>query len=117
MRNTAQEVNEILTRLKEKNPEPRPCELCNKTDLPTFVLSSGLGPMSNNICVCCSAMGAEMSGLEDLFSDYMTYNCKEDNYVVKDTEYAIQLKDGKSFDTRSEFVKYFETKKDYIDEY
>ena len=112
MRNTAQEVNEILTRLKEKNPEPRPCELCNKTDLPTFVLSSGLGPMSNNICVCCSAMGAELSGMEDLFGNYMIYSSVNDNYVIKDTECIIQLKDGNSFDTRSEFVKYFETKKE-----
>ena len=72
-----QEVYESLNRLKEKNPEPRPCEICNKRDLQTFVLSSGLGPMSNNIC---------------------------DN---------IQLKDGNSFETRSEFVKYFETKKEH----
>ena len=110
--NNEQEFFENLNRLKEKNTNPRPCEICNKSDLPTFVTSSGLGPMSYNICVCCSAMGAEMSGFEDLFGDYMTYNCKEDNYVVKDTECAIQLRDGKSFDTRSEFVKYFETKKE-----
>lgn len=109
--NNGQEVYEILNRLKEKNPEPRACEICNKSDLPTFVSGSGLGPRSHNICVVCSAMGAEMSGMEDLFGDYMTYNPKNDNYVIKDTEYNIQLKDGVSFETRSEFVKYFETKK------
>ena len=67
MNDENQAVFDILNRLKEKNPEPRACEICNKSDLPTSVLSSGLGPMSNNICVCCSAMGAEMSGMSDLF--------------------------------------------------
>lgn len=76
-----------------------------------YASTVGLGPASHNICVVCSSMGAEMAGMEDLFGDYMTYSPKNDNYVIKDTEYNIQLKDGNSFQTRSEFVKYFETKK------
>ena len=109
--NNEQEFFENLNRLKEKNTNPRPCEICNKSDLPTFVTSSGLGPMSNNICVCCSAMGAEMSGFEDLFGDYMTYSSSTDDYNIKEIKYDIQLKGGISFGTRSEFVKHFENKK------
>lgn len=102
-----QAILEILERLKEKNQEPRACEICNKSDLPTTVLSSGLGPMSNNICVCCSAMGAEMPGMSDLFGDYMTYSFSTDDYNVKNVNYQIQIRDGKSFKTRSEFVNYY----------
>lgn len=111
MNDENQAVFEILNRLKEKNPEPRACEICNKSDLPTSVLSSGLGPMSNNICVCCSAMGAEMPGMSDLFGDYMTYSSSTDDYNIKEIKYDIQLNGGISFGTRSEFVKHFENKK------
>ena len=100
-------MKRILEKMEEDKEKVRPCELCNKSDLPTFVVSSSLGPMSNNICICCSAMGAEMPGMTDLFGDYMTYSFSTDDYNVKNVNYQIQIRDGKSFKTRSEFVNYY----------
>lgn len=93
--------------MNEDKEKVRPCEICNKSDLQTFVVSSGLGPMSNNVCVCCSAMGAELPGMEDLFGSYTLYNPINDNYIYGDKILEIKLKNGSIFKTRSEFVKYF----------
>lgn len=84
----------------------RPCEVCDKTDLPTAVVSSTLGAMSNNLCYCCSAMGAELSGMQDLFGDYVIYNKLTDQYTLKGEHIHINLKNGLSLKTRDELVKY-----------
>ena len=90
-----------------KNLKSRPCEICSKTDLPTAVVSSTLGAMSNNICYCCSAMGAELAGMQDLFGDYVLYNKSTDQYTFNDKPLELKLKDGSIFKTRAEFVKHF----------
>ena len=90
-----------------KNLKSRPCEICDKTDLPTAVVSSTLGAMSNNLCYCCSAMGAELSGMQDLFGEYVIYNKSTDQYTFNDKPIELKLKDGTAFKTRAEYVKHF----------
>ena len=105
-------MTRILEKMEEDKDKIRPCEICSKDDLPTFVISSGLGPMSNNVCVCCSAMGAEIDGMQDLFGDYLTFDKLSDSYKVKDKVYCIQVRDGSSFETRSEFVNHYKKLKE-----
>lgn len=102
----------VLEKIEEDKEKIRPCEICSKDDLPTYVVSSSLVAMSNNICLCCSAMGAELDGMQDLFGDYLTFDKLSDSYKVKGQVYNIQVRDGSSFETRSEFVNHYKKLKD-----
>lgn len=99
-------MKRILEKMEEDKEKVRPCEICGKTDLPTAVVSSTLGAMSNNLCYCCSAMGAELPGMTQIFGDYTLYNKSTDQYTFSDKPIEIKLKDGTVFKTRDEFVKH-----------
>ena len=82
------------------------CEICSKTDVETFVVSSTIGPMSCNYCSVCAAMGAEPKGLEEFAGDYVTYNSLTDSYMFGGKVREIVLKTGEKFKTRKEYLDF-----------
>ena len=82
----------------------RPCEVCNKNDVPCTVASSTLGAFSFNYCQICNAIGAEPAGMQDIAGLYITYNSNDDSYYdTSDNLLPIQTKKGK-WTTRNAFV-------------
>ena len=93
-------IAQMLSELKDKQGT---CNVCNKSDLPTQVLCSGLGGMSFNYCELCGALGAEpiVGGGCTSYS-----SCDDSYYDSSDNHLPIKLKNGEVFNTRGEYVKY-----------
>lgn len=86
-------------------PSGRPCEICGKDDLDCYVVSSSIGGFSQNICGCCSAMGAESAGFSKEYGSN-SYNSIDDRYYdSSDNHIPIKMKSGVEYDTRSEAVE------------
>lgn len=82
------------------------CDCCGKDDLNTTVSSSTLGAVSYNYCETCLAMGAEPTGMEDLFGNYMIFDSDLDSYVFDNRIIPITLESGLSFMTRTEYIEF-----------
>jgi len=87
-------------------PTNRPCEICGHSDLDSYVVSSTLGGFSQNVCVCCNAMGAEATSFSKEYKSN-SYNSNDDMYYdSSDNHLSILLKSGVKLNTRSEAVNY-----------
>lgn len=95
-----------------KNTE-RPCEICGKSDVSTFVCSSTIGAVSFNTCLVCAGVGAEPKGMIEIIgepgkvADYLCYyDIASDSYINYNTGKIrpITLKNGDSLQHRKEYV-------------
>lgn len=89
----------------------RKCEICQHDDIETMVHSSSIGAISFNYCYVCSAMGAEPKGFDEISQEYVKFNPEEDKYYLGIKYLPIELKNGKKFKTRKEFVNYLKKSK------
>jgi len=86
-----------------KEIKNRPCEICGNDDRATAVVSSAVEAISYNTCSVCIAMVCECTpykGHTTFDRDAQKYKDFDNNFVTIDT------KSGKSFDTRTEYVKH-----------
>ena len=83
------------------------CEVCEKNDYETSVLYNERDGYSSRLCSICRDLNVDEYGLKENMDGYTTYNHNDDRYYDKsDNHLQIKLKNGKTFDKRSDFIEY-----------